>query len=72
MTGVAGELDPETGVAGALPRSARLVRLMRMVLPSLSPADERLEAALGPELTRFLVAALCADGQGRVLGSSSP
>ena len=53
----------------AVPYSSRLVRLV--LLPSLPTAEERLEAALGRDLARFLVSALCADGQGR-LGSSSP
>jgi hypothetical protein len=65
MTSLAGELDP----GSALPYSGRLVRLM--LLPSLPTAEERLEAALGPELTSFLMSALCSEGQGR-LGSSSP
>lgn len=51
-----------------MPRSARLEHLV--LLPSLpAPARERLDDALGPELARFLIAALSA-GQGR--GSSSP
>jgi hypothetical protein len=52
-----------------IPHSRRLARLV--LLPSLDTATLRLEAALGPELARFLVSALCADGHGR-LGSSSP
>ena len=51
------------------PHSPRLAR--RILLPPITTATERLEAALGPELAQFLVAALCADGQGR-FGSSSP
>jgi hypothetical protein len=51
------------------PYSARLARLILVPAP-LTPS-ERLEEALGPELARFLVSTLCADGQGRV-GSSSP
>ena len=40
-------------------------------LPVVASPRERLDAALGPELARFLVTALSSDGQGRV-GSSSP
>jgi hypothetical protein len=64
-----GTLVGETHPGAGLPHSARLARLV--LVPSFPTASERLEAALGPELARFLVAALCADGQGRV-GSSSP
>jgi hypothetical protein len=65
MSSLAGNLDG----CMAIPHSPRLARLV--LLPSLDTPTERLEAALGPELARFLVSALCADGQGRV-GSSSP
>jgi hypothetical protein len=65
MSSVAGDLDP----AGPIPHSRRLARLV--LLPSLDTPRERLEAALGPELARLLVSALCADGQGR-LSSSTP
>jgi hypothetical protein len=45
-------------------------RLAHLVLvPAFSTPRERLDAALGPELARFLLSALTA--QGRV-GSSSP
>ena len=57
------------GPGGRIPHSRRLARLI--LLPSPQTASERLEEALGPELARFLVSALTADGQGRV-GSSSP
>ena len=63
MSTLAGHFDAE------LPYPAKLTRLVN-VLSAVS-AEERLEAALGPELARFLVTALCAGGQGRV-GSSSP
>jgi hypothetical protein len=46
------------------PRLARLV-----LVPSFATPRERLDAALGPELARFLLSALT--GHGRV-GSSSP
>ena len=62
MTALAHELD-----GGRLPHSPRLARLI--LLPSPPTPRERLDAALGPELAEFLVAALCID-QGR--GSSSP
>ena len=62
---MAGEIHQGAG----LPHSRRLARLV--LLPFLPTAAERLEAALGAELAQFLLAALCADGQGRV-GSSSP
>ena len=65
MTSMAG--DP--GTEAEIPHSPRLARLILVPVPR--SARERLEAALGPELTKFLVSALCADGQGRV-GSSSP
>jgi len=65
MTTIAGNLDP----LGGFPHSSRLARLI--TLPPIETASERLEAALGPELAKFLVSALTADGQGRV-GSSSP
>lgn len=61
MTSLAGELEPDAGMTNALPYSRRLVRLM--LLPSPPTAEERLEAALGPELKRFLITALCSDGQ---------
>jgi hypothetical protein len=64
MTTIAGDLGK-----GRLPHSSRLARLLLM--PAFPTARERLDDALGPELAQFLVAALCADGQGRV-GSSSP
>ena len=52
---------------GDVPAFSR--RLARLVLvPAYAPPAERLDAALGPELARFLVTALT---QGRV-GSSSP
>ena len=57
------------GPGGYFPQSRRLARLIVLQGP-LTPV-ERLEQALGPELARFLVSALTADGQGRV-GSSSP
>ena len=57
------------GPGGYVPHSRRLARLIVLQGP-LTPV-ERLEEALGPELARFLVSALTADGQGRV-GSSSP
>jgi hypothetical protein len=57
------------GPGGRVPHSRRLARLILLQGP-LTPV-ERLEQALGPELARFLVSALTADGQGRV-GSSSP
>ena len=63
MSSFASHFNPE------LPYPARLARLVGVL--SASSAEERLEAALGPELARFLVTALCAGGQGRV-GSSSP
>jgi hypothetical protein len=68
------DLDAMTTMAGNLgdgrfPHSARLERLLLM--PAFPTARERLDDALGRELAQFLVAALCADGQGRV-GSSSP
>ena len=65
MSGVAGNVGP----GGRIPHSRRLARLILLQGP-LTPV-ERLEQALGPELARFLVSALTADGQGRV-GSSSP
>jgi hypothetical protein len=51
-----------------LQHSWRLARLV--LLPAFATARERLDAALGPELARFLVTALTAQ-PGR-LGSSSP
>ena len=62
---IAGNLGP----GGWIPHSPRLARLI--LLPAVPTAKERLDEALGPELARFLVTALVADGQGRV-GSSSP
>jgi len=63
MSTLVGHFDAE------LPYPAKLARLVGVL--SASSAEERLEAALGPDLARFLVTALCAGGQGRV-GSSSP
>src|SRR4029450_5582566 len=63
MSTVAPKLD-----GGPLPHSLRLARLI--LLPSLPTPRERLDAALGPELAQFLVAALCITDHGR--GSSSP
>jgi hypothetical protein len=52
------------------PPIAFSLRLAHLVLvPAFSTPRERLDAALGPELARFLLSALTA--QGRV-GSSSP
>jgi hypothetical protein len=65
MTTLAGNLRP----GDRPPHSRRLARLV--LLPDPQTPSERLEEALGPELARFLVSALVADGQGRV-GSSSP
>ena len=65
MSGMADNVGP----GGYVPHSRRLARLIVLQGP-LTPV-ERLEEALGPELARFLVSALTADGQGRV-GSSSP
>ena len=65
MTSVAGSAGP----GDRIPHSRRLARLIVLQGP-LTPV-ERLEQALGPDLARFLVSALTADGQGRV-GSSSP
>ena len=46
-------------------------RLAHLVLvPAFLTPRERLDAALGPELARFLLSALT--GQGRRVGSSSP
>jgi hypothetical protein len=43
----------------AAPPPARLTRLLLLpALPQLHTARERLDAALGPELARFLVTAL--------------
>ncbi len=47
--------------------SRRLAHLV--LLPPFATARERLDAALGPELARFLISALTAQGR---LGSSSP
>ncbi len=56
--------------AGTFPRSALLVRLV--LVPSPPTPRERLEEALGPELTRLLLNALGENhGHGR-RGSSSP
>ena len=62
---VAGSLGP----GGRIPHSRRLARLI--LVPGPQTPVERLEQALGPELARFLVSALTANGQGRA-GSSSP
>jgi hypothetical protein len=62
------ELLDADGDSSTTPRSARLAQLV-LVRSPLTPL-ERLEAALGPELARFLVTALVG-GQGRV-GLSSP
>lgn len=45
-----------------LPRSHRLARLV--LVPGFTTARERLDESLGPELTRFLIAALTAEGRG--------
>ncbi len=48
--------------AAAMPHSQRLARLV--LVPAFTTARERLDVALGPELTRFLIAALTAEGRG--------
>jgi hypothetical protein len=48
--------------SGPLPHSQRLARVV--LVPSFTTARERLDQALGPELTRFLIAALTAEGRG--------
>ncbi len=48
--------------AGPMPHSHRLARLV--LVPAFTTARERLDVALGPELTRFLIAALTAEGRG--------
>jgi hypothetical protein len=65
MSSAVGSLGP----GGRIPHSRRLARLI--LVPGPQTPAERLEQVLGPELARFLVSALTADGQGRV-GSSSP
>jgi hypothetical protein len=44
------------------PHSQRLARLV--LVPPFATAGERLDQALGPELARFLIAALTAEGSG--------
>lgn len=46
----------------AMPHSHRLARLV--LVPAFRTARERLDEALGPDLTRFLLAALTAEGRG--------
>ncbi len=56
---------PEALVAdpsASVPHSHRLARLV--LVPGFTTARERLDVALGPELTRFLIAALTAEGRG--------
>ncbi len=45
-----------------MPHSHRLARLV--LVPAFRTARERLDEALGPDLTRFLLAALTAEGRG--------
>ncbi|HEX4518191.1 MAG TPA: hypothetical protein VH063_01290 [Gaiellaceae bacterium] len=45
-----------------MPHSHRLARLV--LVPGFTTAGERLDQALGPELARFLIAALTAEGRG--------
>jgi hypothetical protein len=45
-----------------MPHSQRLARLV--LVPAFTTARERLDSALGPELARFLIAALTAEGRG--------
>ena len=59
MSGQAEELTAN-GDVHAFPHSWRLARLV--LLPPFATARERLDDALGPELARFLVAALTAQG----------
>ena len=54
------EEQAEEGNAHTFPHSWRLARLV--LLPPFATARERLDDALGPELARFLVAALTAQG----------
>jgi hypothetical protein len=59
-----------SGNFGDRPPIAYSRRLAHLVLvPAFSTPRERLDAALGPELARFLLSALTAHGR---VGSSSP
>ncbi len=56
------QAEQRAAASRAMPHSHRLARLV--LVPAFTTARERLDLALGPELTRFLIAALTAEGRG--------